>query len=36
MDSKQVLRQSEDEIKELDKQIDAESEQEGEDLTLDI
>jgi len=33
---KQVLRQSEDEIKELDKQIEAESEQEGEDLTLDI
>ena len=33
---KQVLRQTEDEIKEIDKQIDAESEKEGEDLTLDI
>jgi hypothetical protein len=33
---KQVLRQSEEEIKELDKQMDAEGEKEGEDLTLDI
>jgi hypothetical protein len=33
---KQILRQTEDEIKEIDKQIDTESEKEGEDLTLDI
>ena len=33
---KQVLRQSEEEIEEIDKQIDSEGEKEGQDLTLDI
>ena len=33
---KQILRQSEDEIEEIDKQIEAENEEDGEDLDLDI
>ena len=33
---KQVLRQSEEEIEEIDKQIESEGEKEGQDLTLDI
>jgi len=33
---KQILRQSEDEIEEIDKQIDKENEEDGEDLDLDI
>ncbi len=33
---KQILRQSEDEIEEIDKQIDKENEKDGEDLDLDI
>ena len=33
---KQILRQSDDDIQEIDKQIEAEQEEDGEDLDLDI